>query len=62
MDREKFALNAESLDIFKVVRTTGLTVGAIERLSSYVNVIRQSDSKQEAPIQMTLEKYIWSEA
>ena len=46
-----------SLDVFKVGRTTGLTVGAIERLSSYVKFTRQSNSKQKAPMRTTLELY-----
>ncbi len=45
------------LDVFKVGRTTGLTVGAIERISSYVKVTRQSNSKQKAPMRTTLEIY-----
>lgn len=46
-----------SLDVFKIGRTTGLTVGAIERLSTYVKIRRQSNSKQKAPMRTTLEMY-----
>ena len=43
------------LEVFKVARTTGLTVGTIDRLASYVKVIRQSNIKHQAPIRTTLE-------
>ena len=45
------------MDVFKVARTTGLTVGKIDRLASYVKVIRQSNNKHQAPIRTTLELY-----
>ena len=45
------------LEVFKVARTTGLTVGTIDRLASYVKVIRQSNDKQKAPIRTTLELF-----
>ena len=45
------------LEVFKVARTTGLTVGTIDRLASYVRVIRQPNNKHQAPIRTTLELY-----
>lgn len=45
------------LEVFKVARTTGLTVGTIDRLASYVKVIRPSSNKHQAPIRTTLELY-----
>jgi hypothetical protein len=45
------------LDVFKVARTTGLTVGAIEPLSTYVRVTKPSNSKQKAAIRTTLDLY-----
>ena len=38
-----------SLEIFKVNGTTILTVRGVERLSSYVKVIRQSNNKHKMP-------------
>ena len=45
------------LEVFKVARTTGLTIGTIDRLASYVKVIRQSNNKHQAPIRTTSELY-----
>ena len=40
-----------SPEVITFGRIIGLTVGGIERLSSYVKVTRPSNSKQKAPVQ-----------